>query len=157
MDRQKDYYAALGVGRAEGVSGIQEAYRRLAKQCHPDRAGEQGTGKFQEIQEAYEVLSDPRKRESYDASLARQGQPKEVAPEPLVPSRDYSGFGRPEPLIRPSSTIPEDFTSITSSLCVFCDGLGRDLGFPCLFCQEFEAMESGTERLLLNYLRAFRS
>jgi curved DNA-binding protein CbpA len=157
MDRQKDYYAALGVGRAEGVSRIQEAYRRLAKQCHPDRAGEQGTGKFQEIQEAYEVLSDPRKRESYDASLARQGQPKEVAPEPLVPSRNHSDFGRPEPLIRPSRTIPEGFTSVTSSLCVFCHGLGRDRGFPCLFCQEFEAMERGTEQLLWKYLRAFRS
>ena len=157
MDRAKDYYAALGVSRAEGVDGIQEAYRRLAKQYHPDRAGEQGTGKFQEIQEAYEVLSDPRKRKRYDASLDRQRQPTEIAPEPLVPSRQHSHFRRPEPLIRPNTTIPEDFASVTASQCVFCDGLGRDLVFPCPFCQKLEAVESEIEQLMLRYLRAFHS
>lgn len=158
MERPKDYYAALGVSRAESGSRIQEAYRRIAKQCHPDRVGEQGTERFQEIQEAYEVLSDPRKRESYDASFSRQGQSKEVVPEPLVPSRDRSDFFRPEPLFRPSVPFPEDFASGTFSPSpwVFCDGPRRDSGFPCLFCHEFDAIESGTQQLLLKYLRAFR-
>jgi len=154
MDRAKDYYAALGVSRTEGVSGIHEAYRRLAKQCHPDRAGEQGTGKFQEVQEAYEVLSDPRKRKRYDARLGRPGPPSAVAPEPLVPSR-HSRFNRPEPLVRPQSANPEHFASVTASRCLFCDGLGRDLGLPCPFCQEFQTVESGIEQVMLTYLRAF--
>ena len=63
---EKDFYAMLGIERSEDSRGVQEAYRRLAKRYHPDYAGEGGTAKFREIQEAYEVLSDAQKRLSYD-------------------------------------------------------------------------------------------
>ncbi|RMF86597.1 MAG: J domain-containing protein [Nitrospinota bacterium] len=67
----KDYYAILGVSRTESPSGIRKAFRELAKQHHPDRAGPEGTRTFQEIVEAYEVLSDPEKRAEYNHRLRR--------------------------------------------------------------------------------------
>lgn len=67
----KDYYLILGVPRRATQNGIRDAYRNLAKQCHPDLAGESGTPDFQNINEAYEVLSDPDRRRSYNRSLER--------------------------------------------------------------------------------------
>lgn len=64
-----DYYTLLGVPRTAGEAEIKSAYRKLALKHHPDR--NQGNkaaseSKFKEINEAYEVLSDPRKRKMYD-------------------------------------------------------------------------------------------
>ena len=65
----KDYYAILGVSRTESISGIRKAFRELAKQHHPDRVGPESTRTFQEIVEAYQVLSDPQKRAAYNQRL----------------------------------------------------------------------------------------
>jgi len=59
---RKDYYRMLGISRGENFRGIQDAFRDLAKRYHPDRHGPTGTQKFQDIQEAYEILSDAEKR-----------------------------------------------------------------------------------------------
>lgn len=59
-----DYYSVLGVPRSASPEDIKKAYRRLASQHHPDKGGD--TQKFQEIQAAYDVLSDPNKRSQYD-------------------------------------------------------------------------------------------
>lgn len=144
---RNDYYAILGISEAETLQGIHAAYRKLAKQCHPDRVGEQGTGKFQEIQEAYEVLSDPKRREPYDASLHRRRRPRIVTMEPLRASHYPSRVSRPEPLVRPSS-VPEDLAS-TASRSIFCDDLGQDL--DCGLFQRFHAMEKELELLILRY------
>lgn len=64
----KDYYKILGVERKADDKTIKSAYRRLARKYHPDVAkGKDGAEKFKEINEAYEVLSDPEKRRRYDS------------------------------------------------------------------------------------------
>ncbi|HBL18181.1 MAG TPA: molecular chaperone DnaJ [Elusimicrobia bacterium] len=66
----KDYYAALGLKKGASADEIKQAYRSLAKRHHPDlhldKDKARATGRFQEINEAYEVLSDPAKRAKYD-------------------------------------------------------------------------------------------
>ncbi|OGN07387.1 MAG: hypothetical protein A3B86_01400 [Candidatus Yanofskybacteria bacterium RIFCSPHIGHO2_02_FULL_38_22b] len=61
----KDYYSTLGVPRTSSQDEIKKAYRKLAHQYHPDKQGG-NESKFKEVNEAYQVLSDPKKRESYD-------------------------------------------------------------------------------------------
>ena len=64
----EDYYTVLGLSRNASDSEIQDAYRNLARKYHPDLNPDDKTAKskFQEVQRAYEVLSDPEKREMYD-------------------------------------------------------------------------------------------
>jgi len=64
----KDYYETLGVSRTASGEEIKKAFRRLARIHHPDVAKDKKTGeaKFKEINEAYEVLNDPEKRQHYD-------------------------------------------------------------------------------------------
>jgi molecular chaperone DnaJ len=62
-----DYYATLGVRRDASADEVKKAYRRLARELHPDVNPDPETQeKFKEITQAYEVLSDPKKREMYD-------------------------------------------------------------------------------------------
>ncbi len=64
----KDYYSILDVDRKASQQEIKKAYRKLARKYHPDvNQGDKGSvEKFQEINEAHEVLSDPEKRQKYD-------------------------------------------------------------------------------------------
>lgn len=64
----KDYYATLGVPRTATVDDIKKAYRKLARKHHPDLnpGDKEADAKFKDVQEAYEVLSDPDKRQRYD-------------------------------------------------------------------------------------------
>jgi curved DNA-binding protein len=63
----RDYYDLLGVARDASEEDIRRAYRKLARQYHPDVNKEEGAEeRFKEISEAYEVLRDPEKRERYD-------------------------------------------------------------------------------------------
>src|SRR5437667_315489 len=63
----KDYYRTLGVDKNADDKTIKSAYRRLARKHHPDVAKTKDAGeRFKEIGEAYEVLSDPQKRQRYD-------------------------------------------------------------------------------------------
>jgi DnaJ-class molecular chaperone len=66
----KDYYAILGVPRGAPQKTIQQAFRKLAQACHPDRdTSADAKERFQELVEAYQVLKAPDKRDEFDARV----------------------------------------------------------------------------------------
>jgi molecular chaperone DnaJ len=68
MAGRPDYYKTLGVGKNASDEEIKKAYRKLARQYHPDRnpGDKKAEERFKEISQAHDVLSDPEKRKSYD-------------------------------------------------------------------------------------------
>ena len=68
----KNYYVILGVSPDTSAEKLRSAYRHLAKKHHPDRAGVENADHFRDIAEAYETLSDPDKRRSYNRKLAEE-------------------------------------------------------------------------------------
>jgi curved DNA-binding protein len=63
----RDYYQTLGISKGATAEEIKKAYRKLALQYHPDRGGDKATeAKFKQVNEAYQVLSDPQKKSQYD-------------------------------------------------------------------------------------------
>ena len=97
----KDYYAVLGVPREASAEDIKKAFRKLARQYHPDVAKDKKVAeeKFKEINEAHEVLSDPEKRRKYDELGAnwQQGFPPPHAGGPgrRRPGARTCGASRP--------------------------------------------------------------
>src|SRR3989344_8071606 len=75
----KDYYETLGVIKSASATDIKKAYRKLALEYHPDRnKSKEAHEKFKEVTKAYEVLSDPKKKQMYDqfgAAAFEQGGP----------------------------------------------------------------------------------
>lgn len=72
----KDYYGVLGVDKNASEDEIKSAYRRLAKKYHPDiNKTDEAAEKFKDINEAYECLSDPKKRSNYDQFGSAEGNP----------------------------------------------------------------------------------
>ena len=68
-EQKRDYYEVLGVDKSATDEELKKAFRKLAKQYHPDanpNNKEEAEKKFKEVNEAYEVLSDKQKRSMYD-------------------------------------------------------------------------------------------
>jgi len=84
MASVKDLYETLGVARGASKDEIKKAYRKLARQYHPDAnpGDASAEDRFKEVQAAYDVLSDPDKRKQYDRFGAANGRPGPAAASP---------------------------------------------------------------------------
>src|SRR5450755_911486 len=94
-----EYYETLGVARQASADDIRKAYRKLARKHHPDlNPGDKSAeDRFKNVQEAYDILSDPKKRTMYDQygfysdsgfAASNQGS----APKGAHPGMDFNGF-----------------------------------------------------------------
>lgn len=112
----KNYFAILEVTSAASPDEIHSAYRRLAKEYHPDHYTG-GSKPFQRIQEAYSVLGDPEKRRDYEKALSnvriRRTAPQSYYPdaEPLIPERRGVDMGEISP-VRSFETFSPSFDEI---------------------------------------------
>lgn len=95
---EPDYYRCLELSPLAKEEEIKKAYRKLAKRYHPDTASNDlgREKKFQEIQAAYAVLSDPKKRNEYDVRIAKESaastQKKKTSSQKDVVSSDFSSL-----------------------------------------------------------------
>ena len=95
FDPMKDYYQALGVDRRADIEQIRRAYRTRARASHPDFGGK--TADMIDLNEAYEILSDPKTRQSYDSERTVADEPRLSKPKPEPPVRtDSLAISRPD-------------------------------------------------------------
>ena len=104
MANKRDYYEVLGLARGAGAEDVKKAYRKLAVQFHPDKnpGDKKAEERFKEVSEAYEVLSDPQKRQMYDqfghaagaVRNCRQGFGRDVERGQLCAAHAAAGAGR---------------------------------------------------------------
>lgn len=112
----KSYYAILGISSSAKADEIKAAYRRLAKEFYPDHYSG-GSDIFQQIQEAYSVLSDNQEWRQYDQNLinARTRVPARYKfypePEPLIPEKQSTNIGKIS-LVRSFQTFTPSFDEI---------------------------------------------
>jgi DnaJ-class molecular chaperone len=84
MQTNKDLYKLLGLSREASQEDVRKAYRKLVRKYHPDANPEdpQAEERFKEIQQAYEMLSDPQKRQEYDKRLYTSPRESSSRPRP---------------------------------------------------------------------------
>ncbi len=108
----KNYYIVLGISSTSSQDEIKSAYRRLAKEFHPDHYGQ--SSPFLNIQEAYSVLSDPVRRRSYDTTLLENRRPRGPS-EYNAPLKESPYRGEVEPLIPEKGQDGRGSTSLLQS------------------------------------------
>ncbi len=124
----KDLYKALGVAEDAEEAAIKKAYRKLAKEFHPDMTGDdkRKTERFKEINEAYDVLGDSKKRREYDrlkhAPVRPDGMPEGFDAEAFAQT-----FGRSRAGTGGGVEMPGDFSDLFATL--FGGGGGAGPGF----------------------------
>lgn len=95
-----NYYEILGVSKNASADEIKKAYRRKAKECHPDNnnGSDESNEKFKELNTAYEVLSDPQKKQIFDMGgdpFGNRGGPQRGGFD-FADMFGFGGFGRPQ-------------------------------------------------------------
>ena len=162
----RDYYEVLGVGRDAGETEVKKAFRRLARELHPDVNAHdpEAEEKFKEAAEAYEVLSDAERRRTYDAyghEGLRSGGFDPARPElrlhrgPLLldlrrrrrrlrlrrrrrpgAGRRRPGRGRGRPRRSRRAGSPREVTYDAVGACEHCHGNGAEPGTPITTCEK---------------------
>src|SRR5438270_4812457 len=124
----RDYYATLGVPRTASQADIKKAFRKLARQHHPDVNKGDATAekRFKEVSEANEVLSDPEKRKLYDqlgSNWQAYQQAGAGAGQPGSPFAGFQGFSSGGPGVRfEYSGNPEDLAGFSDFFRTFFAG-----------------------------------
>jgi DnaJ-class molecular chaperone len=117
-----NYYDILGIGKDSSPEDIKKAYRRLSLKHHPDRNnGQDINGTFTKINQAYEILSDPSKKKSYDFKI-KMGMEFSPSEDEIditdIFSQLFSGMGRD----KPSSTYDNEFMDLNEGIPLFPGG-----------------------------------
>jgi len=129
-------YDVLGLTPDASTDDIKKAYRKLAREHHPDKRGD--PEKFRKVQEAYEVLSDPQKRENFDRFGTAEGNPNGFPPNPNdIFAQMFGGaFGGPRGPVRRGDhhhelkiTLEDAYRGLTRSFKV-------TLTKPCFACRK---------------------
>src|ERR1041385_8572659 len=132
----QDYYQTLGVGREASTDEVRKAYRRLARKHHPDvNPGDKASeDRFKKVQEAYDILSDPKKKTMYDqygfySENGMPGGPGAGAAGGRGPHMDFGGFDFSDAFSRGSGTrrTPEENANFQD---IFSQWFGRQGGEP---------------------------
>jgi DnaJ-class molecular chaperone len=111
-----NYYIILGIPSKSSQEEIKSAYRRLAKEFHPDHYGENHSP-FLNVQEAYSVLSDPVRRRAYDAALENNRRKHKHYRQPEPMGRQYKD--EVEPLIPEKGPVDLDDATLAKSFQVY--------------------------------------
>lgn len=113
MAEKRDYYEVLGVSKSATPDELKKAYRKMAIKYHPDKnpGDKEAEEKFKEAAEAYDVLSDPKKRQQYDQfghSMGQQGFGGAGG------FGGFGGFGGEDSRWRTYSLISETYSAMLS-------------------------------------------